>query len=151
MEKTFIRLLIVLAVIYGSSCTREACDLDTEVYMNAGFYLSGSGDQYTIDSLTVYGTEIPDSLIVSMGKQSGISLPLNPSSTSCSFIFKNGTRTDTISVYYKAKLEFLSQACGYIFLYELEEADFSGDDIKNIIITSNSVNPSDEENIEIFF
>ena len=144
-------LIFISLALVNQSCSQEGCDLDTEVYMHAGFYETGSGDQINVDSLTIYGLGMSDSLIYSMAKVKSVNLPLKPTVSSCSFIIINGNRTDTVELIYEPEIRFLSSACGYIYLYELEEVNFTRNDINIILIENKTVNPGDEENIQIFF
>ena len=89
MEIARLSTIITVIVLSITSCTQEGCDLDTEVMMRAGFYESGSGDQITVDSLTIYGLGRSDSLIYSMAKVKSVELPLNPEGSTSSFIMMN--------------------------------------------------------------
>ena len=138
-------------IISYTSCTEESCNQDTEAFMKAGFYSSETEEKIIIDSLDIYGLNVPDSSICSMSSLNEVNLPLNPSSSSCTFAIVNGGRADTIEIFYQSNLEFLSRACGYIYLHELEEIYYTSNDIKDVIILNKSVNPGDEENVQIFF
>ncbi len=151
MRKLNLFCIVVFLLSLSLACTEESCDQNTEVLMKAGFYESGSGKSLTIDSLSIYGIYMPDSLVYSNAKLKQISLPLNPSAPSCSFIIINGSRHDTIEILYESELKFLSKACGYIYIYSLNQVLFTSNDISNILITNEQVNPGDEENIQIFF
>ncbi len=153
MKTISLSLLIISTalIISFSSCTEESCNQDTEVFMKAGFYSSETEEKISIDSLDIYGLNVPDSIICSMSTLNEVSLPLNPSSSSCTFAIVNGGRADTIEIFYKSSLEFLSLACGYRYLHELEEIYNTRNDIKDIFILNKSVNPGDEENVQIFF
>jgi len=119
--------------------------------MKAAFYSAESSEPISIDSLDIYGLYIPDSSICSMATLEKVNLPLNPSASSCAFVIMNGGRSDTIEISYQSDLQFLSQACGYIFVFEIEEVLFTTNDILNVLITNKPVNQGDEENIQIFF
>ena len=151
MKNIFLSPLFIALAIFNNSCTQESCNEDTEVLMRAVFYSSESGEELSIDSLDIYGLNIPDSVICSMSTLKNIDLPLNSSTSHCSFVIINGGRADTIEIYYESSLKLLSSACGYIYLHELEEVLYTTNDITNILITNKSVNPVNEENIQIFF
>lgn len=151
MRKLYLFICITCLLALSCACTEESCEQETEVMMRAGFYESGSGNSLTVDSLSIHGLYIPDSLIYSNAKLKQISFPLNPSAPSCSFIIINGSRHDTIEIQYESSLKFLSKACGYIYIYSLNQVMFTSNDIRNISITNEQVNPGDEENIQIFF
>jgi len=151
IKNIFLSPLFIALAIFNNSCIKESCNEDTEVLMRAVFYSSESGEQLSIDSLDIYGLNIPDSVICSMSTLKNIDLPLNPSAPNCSFVIVNHGRADTIEIYYKSSLKLLSSACGYIYLHELEEVLFTTNDITNILITNKPVHPGDEENIQIFF
>jgi len=151
MKNIFPTLLFIILVMCNNFCTKESCNEDTEVLMRAVFYSNDSGEMSSIDSLDIYGLNIADSSICSMSTLNSIDLPLNPSASNCSFVIINGGRADTIDIFYESNLHFVSGACGYIYLYELEEVQYTTNDIINISITNEPVNPGDEENIQIFF
>jgi len=151
MKKIFLTLSIITAVICINSCTKESCNEDTDVFLHAVFYSNDSGQVSSVDSLDIYGLNIPDSVICSGSTLNNIDLPLNPSASNCSFAIINGGRVDTIDIYYGSRLQFVSSACGYIYLYELEEVLYTTNDIIKISIINEPVNPGDEENIQIFF
>ena len=151
MKNIFLTLLFIALVICSNSCTKESCNEDTDVLMRAVFYSNDTGEMSSIDSLDIYGLNIADSAICSMSTLNSIDLPLNPSTSNCSFVIINGGRADTINIYYESSLIFVSGACGYIYLYELEEVIYTTNDIINISITNEPVNPGNEENIQIFF
>lgn len=156
MRKIFPGLLIISIVFIfpGISCTKESCDQDTGVLMNTGFYSSQAEEDdetINIDSLDIYALNVPDSLIYSMVTLSKVSLPLNPSSPDCAFVIVNGGRADTIEVFYSSRLELLSMACGYIYFHEIEEIRHTANDISYINIINKSVNPGEQENIQIYF
>jgi len=133
------------------SCTEESCDQPTGVLMKAGFYSAETEENISVDSLDIYGLNVPDSMICSGSNLNKIGLPLNPSASRCTFVMVNGGRSDTIEILYHSSLEFLSRACGYIYLHEIEEIIFTENDITDIYIMNKLVNPGDEENIQILF
>ena len=143
-------LLIILVFIF-TACSQEGCDQETDVMIQAGFYATGEGEPLSIDSLSVWGLNMPDSLILSMAVSDKVSLPLNPSAVASSFIIQNGQYTDTVEISYEPGLKFLSRPCGYIYVYELKEVFFTTNDINNILIINKQVNTANEENIQIFF
>ena len=158
MRKIFpvIFIISIALLIPGISCTKESCDQDTDVFMNAGFYSvqaeeEEEDEKISIDSLDIYALNVPDSLIYSMVTLDQVSLPLNPAATSCGFVMVNGGRADTVEIFYSSRLQLLSMACGYIYFHEIEEIRHTGNDINYITIINKSVNPGEQENIQIFF
>jgi hypothetical protein len=156
MRNIFPALLIISTALFfsGISCTKESCDQETDALMNAVFYSSQAeeeNEKINIDSLDIYALNITDSLIYSMVTLSEVALPLNPSSSSCSFVFVNGGRADTIDIFYNSSLQLLSMACGYVYFYEIEDIQHTGNDISYISIINKTVNPGEQENIQIYF
>jgi len=149
MKNTY-SLLIILVFIF-TACSQEGCEQETGVMLQAGFYATGEGEPLSIDSLNIWGLNMPDSLILSMAVRDKISLPLNPSAGASSFIIENRQHTDTIEISYEPHLNFLSRPCGYIYVYEIKEVFFTTNDINNILIINKQVNTGNEENIQIFF
>ncbi|MFP4487922.1 MAG: DUF6452 family protein [Bacteroidales bacterium] len=151
MKKLYLFFSFACLLALAYACTEESCEQETEVMMQAGFYESGSGNSLTVDSLSIYGLYMPDSLIYSNAKLGEAGLPLNPSAPYCSFIIITGSRHDTIEILYEPELMFLSRACGYTYTYTLKEVLFTNNNISNILIVNEQVNPGNEENIQIFF
>ncbi|MDT8402063.1 MAG: DUF6452 family protein [Bacteroidales bacterium] len=153
MKSEFLTLvsLALSLVVLLMSCTEESCDQATEVLMNAGFYSAETEEKINIDSLDIYGLNVPDSVICSNSNLNRIGLPLNPSASGCAFVIINGGRADTLEIFYQSNLKLLSRACGYIYLHEIENINFTENDISGILILNKSVNPGDEENVQIFF
>lgn len=151
MKNSLFLPLLIISLALFNACTEGNCNEETEVMMRAVFYSSESGEQVNIDSLDIFGLNITDSVICSMSTLKSIDLPLNPNTSSCSFVIINGGRADTVEIYYKSNFKLLSRACGYIYLHEMEEVLYTTNDIFNILINNKSVNPGDEENIQIFF
>lgn len=146
-----VHYLILILIPLLNACSEETCDQDTDVYLKMVFYSSGTVSKLNINELTVYGINMADSMIYDQASTSDIILPLNPLSSSCSFIFNISNIIDTVEISYQSRLEFISKACGYSYLYDIEDVFFTNNSIDNVIIVSKSVNPGDEENIRTFF
>ena len=108
-------------------------------------------DVTTIDSLTVYGVGMDDILLYNNTKTGKIGLPLNPATDRANYVIINGQSHDTIEISYVAVQHFISKACGYNFLYNIENVKFTNNRIDTILIINNSVDPADEENLRAFF
>ena len=50
-----------------------------------------------------------------------INLPLNPQSSTLSYILKNGSICDTLKIEYTPHEKFISRSCGYIFNFTIND------------------------------
>ncbi len=59
---------------------------------------------------------------------------------------------DTVVFYHTRKMQFISNACGYVFYYDLTNVRTTKNSIDSIILLNNSVdNNADAEHIKIFY
>lgn len=59
---------------------------------------------------------------------------------------------DTITLYHSRRAEFISNACGYVFYYDLKDVKATRNTIDSIILLNKSVdNNANTEHIKIFF
>lgn len=89
-------------------------------------------------------------------RTSGFQLLLSPLADSCSYALQADSsvnRFDTLKFYYRRKLQFLSNACGFTHFYTLDSVVNTRYQIDSVKITNADVdqNASSRENIQIFF
>lgn len=59
---------------------------------------------------------------------------------------------DTVTFYHNRRMEFISNACGYVFYYDLTNVRTTKNSIDSVILLNNSVdNNADVEHIKIFY
>jgi hypothetical protein len=82
-------------------------------------------------------------------------ISLSPGSDTCRWLITTDSSNyefDTLSMYYKRKLEFLSNACGYTYFYNLTGITTSHNNIDSVIITDPGVtNNVNSKHLRIYF
>ena len=61
-------------------------------------------------------------------QQANFTISLSPDSTVCQWAFTTdtvGTLIDTLTFYYQRKLQFISNACGYTYFYNIDSVHFT--------------------------
>lgn len=149
----FLGSLLLLGLV---SCqTDEVCEEAASNPLRMGFYLpvieNGSLQAYTIDSLTVYGSGRPDSLIYNNTKNvRTIEVPVDPTSGRTGFvlIFPDNV-IDTLWVDCTHHLTFISAECGFRMRPEIMQVVHTTNRISTFQISQNQVTQSFEEHIKI--
>jgi hypothetical protein len=142
---------VILLLLFLASCSNEGCYEDTESNVNIFLKETDNESTLSIDSITVFGLGVQSDSLYKNASESSLSLPLFAGSAQCVFIIINGTTYDTIKINYTSRYNFVSKGCGYNYLHNIESVSFTKNKIDTILIISNSVTPSDEENLRTFF
>ena len=142
-------LLLFIPLIPG--CVTEGCYEDIDSGLIISLNKTESDDPDEIDSLTVYGYGLEETKLYENSALKSLSLPLYAGSPSSSFVIVNGTTADTVTIIYSSKYNFVSQGCGYNFLYTVKGISYTKNRIDTILIINESITPSDEENLRAFF
>ncbi len=147
----YIAPLIVILLTGLVSCSSEGCYEDTD--SNVIISLKESDDEtvISVDSLTVFGLGMESDSLYKDATEANLSLPLYAGSNQSVFVILNGLIFDTITINYTSRYNFISKGCGYNFLHSIESVSFTKNKIDTILIISNSVSPSNEENLRTFF
>ncbi len=115
-------ILMLIAAMAGSACSREECLENKNALPQVGFYDSAYPDQkISLDSTAIYAEGVPgDKLILdSLSKASSLTIPFNLDSDTTKYIFEYirkdlfeaGIR-DTLNIIYTRTPYFVSSACG---------------------------------------
>lgn len=149
---SFLAGVIFIAV----SCTPGSCFEETNAYVKAFFYKSGTGPEtdkiLPPDSITLYGLNMSSKKIYNKAaKQQPALIPLNSSTLQCSFILKINGIADTITFTYSSYPHLLSKECGYTFYHAIDTPVFSKNIIKEIKIRKNTITTLNEENVRIYY
>ncbi len=89
--------------------------------------------------------------------QNKFSLYLSPQADSCRWLIWPDTSTtianaDTLTFYYDKSLQFLSNACGYAYFYNLHSVHTTNHSIDSVLINSYNVNnEANKEHIKIYY
>ena len=143
-------LALMCVVYFIASCTQERQPCLTPKIAS----LNIECVHYPSDTATtVLDTALPKAIFVALtdsGQRAVIypqtanfTISLSPVTDSCQWLMSTDSTTfpfNTLSFYYKRKLQFLSNACGYTYFYSLDSVHFThGQDIDSILITNSSV------------
>ncbi|HSV87961.1 MAG TPA: DUF6452 family protein [Bacteroidales bacterium] len=146
----FIILMVFVSCLPGEGCEEAATNP-----MRIGFYLPVAGtDRFSpvsLDSLTMYGVNRPDSLLYNNRKGvRNIEAPLNPASDSTGFVvIFPGNVIDTLWVFYNRQPFLISAECGFTMYYEIEQFLHTSRRINSFQIIQPLVRNTLEEHIRI--
>ena len=144
-------ILFLMPALFLAACATDGCYEDLESYLMLSVSETDAEEEIDIDSLTVYGLGLGDLKLYEMAELNSMKLPLNGASSSSAFIIVNGTSTDTLTIYYSSYHNFVSQGCGYNYLYTLESIEYTRNRIDTVLIINENVSTADEENLRAFF
>lgn len=145
-------LLLLLGTV--TSCEEgPGCQLSTEAPLRAGFY-GIIDDTLEIDTVTgsfsVTGIGTTDTLISSRNENS-ILLTLNPFTDSSAFIFEWELAVDTLIFRYERSMQLLSEECGFITKFEVNDVKSTYNLIDSVALIENTVNTENERHLKIYF
>ena len=134
------------------SC-REECTYKPESFAVVEFRsVIDSVDQAApVDSFSVYGVGIADSLYRVVNKAGTIELPLNGKAQESGFVMVFGEVNDTVWLQYDVVPWFLSEECGFALNYELTGTRHTLNTIKSVVIVTNEVTSFEDTNIRIYY
>ncbi|MFP4620884.1 MAG: DUF6452 family protein [Bacteroidales bacterium] len=156
MKKFFIFGFLIATACAFFSCEEEECDQSLRNDAGFGFYTfdEGAETDAAIDTtLSIYAETRPDSLLYdSLANRRNARLPLDPTKDSSHFIFVIGPFNDTVKIKYTRELNLISQSCGFITEFLIEEATASHHLIDSIKVTNKRITQNeDEEHFKIYF
>ena len=149
----------LLATIGFLSCNNGECFNNQNTLPLAGFYSMQTKQAISVDSLTVYGVGAPgDSLLLDNGKGSTLYMPMPLSGNSTRYVFHYNAEAlnyielnDTLSIDYNCYPQFVSDECGAIYKYDVENFSYTTHLIDSIAIPTMEFNNVDVEVIKIYF
>lgn len=155
-------VILLFAVIFAVSCTDTGCTDNRSAIPYAGFYILQDGEPkaVSVDSLEIGGIGAPsDSLLIKAdASTSALYLPFRFEHTSTAFFIHYASRllsspllNDTISFTYTSSPRFVSEDCGAMFYYHIDEMTYTRHLIDSIAITDSLITNFDTERIRIFF
>ncbi len=150
-------LLLILAGSLFISCSQERQPCLTPKIASLNLrYVHFTADSAIASNITA-DTALPKAIftaITDSGNRSVIyiapsayfTISLSPAADSCKWAFiadsaslKTGASFDTMSFFYKRKLQFLSNACGYTDFYSIDSVHTTQHHVDSVIITNTSV------------
>jgi hypothetical protein len=152
--KHILPLIAFLLLLASLSCKRN-CDFVPVSSAGVRFYtISGTRQEVTknFDSIYVYPLNLEDSILYDWARNvNSIRLPLSPFEDFSSFVFKLNDVTDTLQIYYKRQLYFVSEECGFSVNFYLDSILFTPNQIDSAIIIQPIVQAINEEHIRLYF
>ena len=141
-------ILIVLIMGFSAGCDDTICsDLNTARVIISFFDLvSRAPKTAKFDTVTAIGT---DSVFVKEDSATEFSFPVNQTSDSTVFLFKNAGITDTLTINYLRNTSLVSSRCGYstqLSLLDITRSTFPEDTIVNKML-----NASVNSNIQVYY
>lgn len=148
-------LLLLCTIVAISSCTQERQPCLTPKIASLNLRFVHFAIDTAITNNSFQDTALPSAVFAPLTgstinevryttPSAYFTISLSPVSDSCTWLFQadtNATVQDTLQFYYKRKLQFLSNACGYSNFYTIDSvhASKSSGVIDSVIITNNSV------------
>lgn len=151
--KNIILLLIVPIAFLQYSCKRD-CEYTPVSNAGVRFYTISNNKPVvkSIDSIFVYPIGLEDSVLYRWTKNvSSIRLPLNPFEDHTFFVIKLNDNTDTLQVFYKRQLYFVSEECGFSMNFVLNSVHSTANKIDSVLLIQPKVQTINEEHIRIYF
>ena len=154
LAKHILFLIAFLLLLASLSCKRS-CDFVP--VSNAGvrfFTISGTQQELTksFDSIFIYPENLEDSILYDWARNvNSIRLPLSPFEDFSNFVFTLNDVTDTLQIYYKRQLYFVSEECGFSVNFSLDSILFTLNQIDSAIIIQPKVQAINEEHIRLYF
>lgn len=149
--KKYKSVIVAITLALLISCSSESCDEPYDALVNITLRSDTAPEAGRIDSITVYGSGMEESLLYDTLSLSQLELPLFPGAESLSFIVRHGSITDTIVIEYSSEMKFISKACGYSYFYTITEVGYTTHSINRILIINDYITPGYEENLRAFF
>ncbi len=149
-----LRLILPLFLVLLFACEEnEVCDQSVRSLLVAGFYKYEQDEEQdtSLNNLSVYGIGHEDDSIYSHNNNiQQIALPLNPDSTEVSFVLIMDSISDTLHVIYQHDIIFVSYACGFAPVYDIDTTEITNNAADSLIIKNYNIQPDSEESIKIY-
>jgi hypothetical protein len=147
-------LVLPVLFLFLNSCTPQSCFEQTEAFVNATLYSNKTGKLLAPDSLTVYGLNMGTNRLYNQTKSvTKATLPLNASTSHCTYIIKINGITDTLEFRYTSFPYLISKECGYTFYHSLntDSLVYSKNMIDSVYVRNKNISTFNDENIRIFY
>jgi hypothetical protein len=158
--------LFVLLLVLWAACTpqRDLCLQPQIVYAHIGchyIYTDTLGNESTRDSLLPNANIIAIDIdtakgwIIGAKGANAFTLLLSPKQDSCIWLIQPDSAVspiDTLIFQYQRNLQFLSNACGFTYYYNLKNINTTTHNIDSVIIANANVNNSPNiEHVKVYF
>lgn len=156
---TFTSVIFLLVVTCLTSCNNKECFDNQSTIPLAGFYSMQTKSKVTVDSLTVYGVDVPgDSILLDNGSASSLYMPMPLSGDNVNYVFHYNSKAlnyielnDTLTISYNSYPQFVSNECGAIYKYDITDFNYTTHLIDSIALPTMEFNNVDIEVIKIYF
>jgi len=153
-------LLVVFVAGYFSSCEveRDPCLQPTTAYLRV-HTMKALPDSTVADSLlpSPRWTAIDSGVTLVFGnKTSRFSLSLNPNADSSRYAVQPDSNTvvlDTLTFFYNRKFQFLSNACGYTYFFNLQRIKTTFHNIDSALLRNDEINGNvnTPDHVQVFY
>ncbi|WP_236979427.1 DUF6452 family protein [Membranihabitans maritimus] len=157
MKKKYIFLFFLIGLISILSCEEPECNRQTLFFLQIDFYAfneesTGNSSKITVNELTVFGMGKQDNLLYnSTNNVRSIILPLNNNTEQSTFVIENELGTDTLTIGYIPRPEYISKECGVSMTYSINDTTSTRNGIQDLRIINPLVNANSNENIRLFY
>jgi len=160
-------ILLIISVFIACTQERQPCLTPKRASLNLRFVHFAADSSIVTNNFT--DTSLPRAIFTSLGDSGNLStlylaptayytISLSPVTDSCKWQFiadstslLSAANFDTLSFYYKRKLQFLSNACGYTDFYSIDSVRTTKIHVDSVIITNTSVtNDVNTKHLKIF-
>jgi hypothetical protein len=150
MRKTLYTIFFFLFLVVLFSCTDNRCNESTVVELNAEVIVSDATliNAKFLDSLSVYSPDWIDSVHYS---SANYMLELNPIKDTTIFVFTSQLWVDTVWVFYKRQLVYLSQECGFVNYYKVDSTRYSNNNIDSLVWVNKKLTTQNDGHVKIYF
>ncbi len=152
-------LLFVMLLLVAWGCSTSEC-LDNQNSRPIAVFLASGGEkpgqQIKVDSLTIFGIDAPGGVALAEDKTlSTLNLPFRLGADETSYVFEYGGPLkglrDTLTFTYVPKPEFVSAACGAVYVFEDVEVKTTNVLIDSVVCPWSTINNVEREYIKIYF
>jgi hypothetical protein len=142
----FCQLIFIL-----TCCAPQPCSKEIVAAVKANFYRTGTGTSIKADTVTLYGIGNDTTKIYDKATSlTGIAIPLDAGSDSCSLYIRLNTYEDTVTLYYTNYPHLLSKECGYTYYHILTSIKHKKP-VLDYNIMNQTITTLNEENVRIFY
>ena len=157
--------LNLITLLLCACCCLLACERERDPCLQPVIMNVRVGAYQHPDSLAVRDTLLPKALLNPIDAQplynrglkgtSKLLLTLAPQADSCRWYIQadsGKSALDTLSFYYRRRLQFLSNACGYAYFYEISRVEATRHALDSVVLTNGNItNNANVEHLKIYY
>lgn len=164
MVRIWHAILTGIVVVFTASllpgCSSDECTQNRNALPLAGFYSSAEGhSKLAVDSVSVYGVDVPGDSILSDGKKriNQLYLPFRLDRDTTRYVFRYLQKElaamdlkDTVTFIYSRNPRFVSAACGVSYVFTMQEIRHTDIIIDSVACPAGEINNMATQNLEIY-